>query len=264
MFTGRATEMSRFREAILARKSLLVYGPAGAGKTALLKETLSSLPTAVRTNCLVCGSCENPRSVWRNLICSLSEVADPAVLSRVERECGPSGSLARWLDKQSSLRLRGIVRRATRAKAYCVFLDSNAPLPAGVYRLLQEWVWSGSTPVFLLTRGSTEEEIGRVARLYWHGGLQLELSPMRQEDLMVIVDYSLKHFRLTELSDEEFRDFLLRKCAGLPGRIVQLCELASQSVYHYNGCLKLHTLAVDFQMQIQSEPQPLVRASHNG
>lgn len=264
MFVGRPREMSRLREAILARRSLLVYGAAGAGKTVLLKETLSSLPTAVRRSCLVCGSCANPRSVWRDLIRSLAEAADPQVLSRVERECGASGSLARWLDEQSSLRLRGILRRATRDSPYFVFIDSTARLPTGVYRLLQEWIWSGRTPVFLLARGSTEQEIGKVAKLYWHSGLQLELGPMRTEHLTVLVDHSLARFRLTELADQKFRDFLFKQCRGLPGRIVRLCELASQSTYHYHGHLKLHTLAVDFQMQIQSQPRPLLRANHNG
>ncbi len=264
MFVGRTAEARRFREAILARRSLLVFGAADAGKTALLKETLSSLPTAVRRNCLVCCSCGSPRSVWRDLIRSLAEVADPQVLSRMERECGPSGSFARWLDKQSSLRLRGILRRATRDGAYFVFIDSPAPLPAGVYRLLQEWVWSGRTPVFLLARGSTEQEIGKVAKLYWHSGLRLELGPMRTEHLMVLVDHSLARFRLTELADEEFHDFLFKQCGGLPGRILRLCELASQSTYHHKGRLKLHTLAIDFQMQIQGELQTRLRANQNG
>jgi Cdc6-like AAA superfamily ATPase len=264
MFVGRVIEKKRFREVILARRNLLLYGPAGAGKTALMNETLSSLPVAVRRNCIVCHSCESPRNVWRDLIRSLAEAADPQVLSRVERECGPSGSLERWLGEQSSLRLRGILRHATRDGAYFVFIDSTAPLPAGVYRLLQEWIWSGRTPVFLLARGSTEHDLGRVARLYWHDSLRLELGSLLPGDAENLLEYAIARFRLAQLADAEFRAFILKQSAGLPGGIVRLCELASQSAYQCGGRVKLHTLAVDFLLRTGAEPRAILRADNNG
>jgi hypothetical protein len=264
MFIGRATEMSRLREAILARRSLLVYGPAGSGKTALLEETLASLPSAVRKTCIVCDSCDSPKVLWRQLVQLLAEMHDSQVLSRVQRERDDVNSLDRWLDEQSSLRLRGILRHATRDAAYFVFIDSTAPLPAGVYRLLQEWVWSGCTPVFLLARGSTEHDLGRVARLYWHDSLRLELGSLLPEDAENLLKHAIARFRLAQLADAEFRAFVLKQSACLPGGILRLCELGSQSAYHYNGHLKLHTLAIDFQMQIQGELRTRLRANLNG
>ncbi len=263
MLIGRTHEVAKLREAILARRSLLVYGVAGAGKTALLDEALSGLASAVRDNCIVCDSCESPQAMWRHLIRSLAARNDPQVLSRVQRECAATDSLDRWLDKQSSLRLRGILRRAMRAGAYFVFLDATAPLPAGVYRLLQEWIWSGRTPVFLLARGSAEQDLGRVARLYWHSGLQLELGPLRPEHLKLLLEDCIARFHLKKLADEKFRDFILKQCAGLPGRVVRLCQLASQTTYQYEGRLKLHTLAVDFLLQNKSgSPAPLRAGQH--
>jgi AAA ATPase-like protein len=248
MFVGRVAQTEKLREAILARQSVLVYGPADSGKTALLNETLSSLPDALRANCLVCRSCESPRSVWRALMLSLGEAGDPLVISRVKREYGSSGLLERWLNIQSSLRLRGILRRAMRNGSYCVFIDAPGNLPTGTYRLLQEWVWSGQTPVFLLARGATEQDLSRMARLYWHSGLQLELGPLPSKEAEILLQHSIKRLGLTQLADAEFRDFVLAQCAGLPGRIVRLCELASQSTYQYDGHIKLHTLALDFLM----------------
>jgi AAA ATPase-like protein len=264
MFVGRVAETERLREAILARRSLLVYGPADAGKTALLNETLSSLPATVRKNCVVCRSCESPRSMWRDLIRSLGEARDPQVASRVERECGSSGSLEHWLSKQSSLRLRGILRRAMRNSSYCVFIDAPRILPPGAYRLLQEWVWSGHTPVFLLARDATEHELGRVAQLFWYEGLRLKLGPLQPEDAESLLENSITRFRLREVADEEFRDFALARCAGLPGRIVRLCELASQSAYQSGGHVKLPALAIDLEMQTLIEPRTLLRANQNG
>lgn len=260
---GRTEELARLRAAILARSSLLVCGRAGAGKTALMEEAISGLPPLTRRKCVVCNTSENPRAIWRHLIRSLAERDDPQVMMRVQQECGRADGLDRWLNEQSSLRLRGILRRAMRANEYWVFFDTAAPLPDGVYRLLQEWVWSRRTPVILLGRGSTEQQLGKVARLFWHSGLRLELGAMRPTDLETLLECSIVRLNLTELADSEFRNFLLEHAAGLPGRIVRLCELASQSAYQWHGQIKLHMLAVDFLMEDADGPRGLRRANHH-
>jgi hypothetical protein len=198
--------------------------------------------------------------MWQALMRSLGEAGDPQVTSRVESECGSSGSLELWIDSQSSLRLRGLLRLAMRTGSYDVFIDAPGPLPEGAYRLLQEWVWSGRTPVFLLARGNAEQDLGRVARLYWHSGLQLELGPLASNEAENLLQHSIKRLRLTKLADAEFRDFVIAQSGGLPGRIVHLCELASQNMYQYDGHIKLHTLAVDFTMRTGAGLRPFVRA----
>jgi hypothetical protein len=263
MLVGREIETRRLREAILERQSLLVHGPADSGKTSLLEETLAGLPSPVRGACIVCGPCDSPRSIWRQLVHGLASIRDSQVLTRVRRECGPAESLSAWLQRQSSLRLRGILRQAMRGQRYCVFFDTISPLPDGVYRVLQEWVWSGRTPVFLLARGATVQEIGRVARLFWHQGLRLELGPLQRNDLNYLLDECIERFRLTSVAGQEFRSFVLEQCAGLPGRIARLCEMASQRAYHSDGHLKLHTLAIDFVAQTKRGPHGVLRAGRN-
>jgi hypothetical protein len=264
MFVGRNAEAKRLREAILARQSLLICGPADSGKTALLHETFSSLPDAVRKNCIACSSCESPQSMWRDLMHSLAKAEDPQILSWLSHECHSSKSLDSWLYQQSSLRLRGILRSAMRAGNYSVFIDAPGIPPAGAYRLLQEWVWSRRTPVFLLARGATERELGRVARLYWHNGLQLDLGPLQFEDVETLFEHAIARAGLTKLADSEFRDFVLARCGGFPGRIVRLCELASQSAYQSGGHLKLHTLALDFLLHTADMSPATLRADNHG
>ena len=265
MFVGRALERRKLREAILAHRSLLVCGPPGSGKTALLERTLATLPTAVREKCLVSNADGSPKQIWTSLAGRLAEISDAEVTSRKEREAGLAVPFDRWLQRQTSLRLRGILRRAMRSKPYWVVLEATTQLPAGVYRLLQEWMWSGRTPVILLARGSSENDLGKVSRLFWHPGLRLELGPLQAGDLNALLEECVERFHLQELAGRDFRDFLLEQCAGLPGRIVHLCELASRSVYQCSGRVKLHTLAVDFLMQIRGDPKVgTSRAHQNG
>ncbi len=254
MLNGRKRELATLRKAILGRQSLLVHGSAGTGKTALLAEALTSLPSRIRRMCLVCPAGESPRVIWRHLVLSLAEADDPQVMLRVRRDCGGTACVDRWLKKQPSLRLRGILRRAMHGRAYWVFLDTTAPLPDGVYSLLQDWIWSRRTPVILFGRGSTERDVGKVARLFWHSGMLLELLPLPAPDQQAVLEQSIARFNLSAIADGRFRDFILKSAAGLPGAVVRLCELASQSFYQSDGHIKLHTLAVDFLMQWTDEP----------
>jgi hypothetical protein len=251
MLIGREHERAKLSEAISERRSLLVCGPADSGKSALLHEVLSFVVETIRRRCLVCTAEGTPNAIWLCLVQALGAAGDPEVLTRVENEAGSKQYFNRWAKAQTSLRLRGILRRAARAREYWIFFDTTAPLPDGTYRLLQEWVWSRRTPVILLARGSAQTELGKAAKLYWHSGLRLTLGPLDMVSAETLLEHTIARLRLTELADTEFRNFVLEQSARLPGSIVRLCELASDAAYHYEGHVKLHTLAVDFMLQQQ-------------
>lgn len=227
----------------------MVCGPADSGKSALLQEVLFSIAASIRERCIVCTTAATPSAIWLCLVQALGAADDPEVLIRVENETGSRQHLDRWAKSQTSLRLRGILRRAARAREYWIFLDTTAPLPDGTYRLLQEWVWSLRTPVILLARGSAQTELGKAAKLYWHSGLRLSLGPLDPLSAETLLEHAIARFHLAKIADAEFRNFVLEQSARLPGSIVRLCELASDVAYHWEGHIKLHTLAVDFMLQ---------------
>lgn len=228
---------------------MLVSGPADSGKSALLHEVLSCTVASIRERCILCTTAASPHAIWLCLAQALGAVGDPEVLMRVENEAGSRQQLDLWAKAQTSLRLRGILRRAARSREYWIFLDAAAPLPDGTYRLLQEWVWSRRTPVMLLARGSTPRELGKASQLYWHSGLRLTLGPLDVVSAETLLEHTITRLRLAELADAEFRSFVLEHSGRFPGSIVRLCELASDAAYHYEGHVKLHTLAVDFVLQ---------------
>jgi hypothetical protein len=248
---GREHELAILRSAIAERRSLLICGPAGAGKSALLQDALSSVDERLRRRCVVCKVEGAPIVIWQRLVRAFAVADDPEVLTRVENETGSSQHFENWVRAQTSLRLRGILRRAARGREYSIFLDSVLPLPDGNYRLLQEWVWSARTPVILLGRGSTQHELGKAAQLYWHDGLRLNLGPLDLKSAESLLKHTIERCGLTELADAEFCNFILEQSDRLPGRIEQLCELACNATYHYEGHVKLHTLAIDFLLQQQ-------------
>lgn len=256
MLIGRKAEMEKLRTAILSRRSLLIHGPAGSGKSALLQAALESLPGKIRAHCLFCAACDTPHEIWQHLVVALGAVGDPVVLERVRREARTVPAMESWVKRQTSLRLRGILRRAVRATDYLVFFDPPHPLPDGAYRLLQEWIWSGRVPVYLTARSLSETASGRIGGLFWHAGLRFPLGPLCRSEAELLLEHSIAAFGLAPGAGREFRDFVLHQSCLLPGRIVHLCRLASSPAYRFEGRLKLHTLAVDSLL----EPQEIARA----
>lgn len=259
MLVGREREIARLCEAIRERKSLLIYGSAGSGKSALLETVLSRFTPPVRQRFVVAAAAASPVLIWQNLVLALSREHDPEVLRRVKEEVGPGNFVDNWIAAQTSLRLRGVLRHAARLGEYSIFLDAHIPLPDGVYRLLQEWIWSGRTPVVLLARGSTPPEIGKVAQLYWHDGLRLALKPLDAASAETLLDQSIMRCNLARSANSEFREFVLKRSSGLPGPLIRLCELASQPAYQYDGQIKLHSLSIDLMLE---ELKPVQDAHH--
>ena len=256
MLIGREPEQRALCKAIAERSSLLVCGPAGSGKTALLEAVLGALAANQRRACIVCAADGTPGLLWRRLVQALAKAGDEEVLTRVERESGSSARAEAWIQAQTSLRLRGVLRRAARARDYAVFLDTAEALADGTYRLLQEWVWSGRTPVILLGRGETERELGKAARLFWHEGLRLRLGALEPRFAEALLESAIERFSLARFADAAFRGFVLEQSGRLPGPIVRLCEMASQAAYQCGEQVKLHTLAVDFLLHDLHQPVP--------
>jgi AAA ATPase-like protein len=246
MLIGRENESAKLRTAILRKESLLICGRPASGKSALLEEVIATLPESTRSRCLVTRVAASPREIWLDFIRALANAGDSCVLSRVETETGSHLRLQPWLKNQTSLRLRGILHRATRAGEYIVVLDPPTPLPEGVYRTLQMWVWSRRTPVFLTADGYDSQHIGRASRLFWHDDLRIFLGPLDFDSAKQLLDREIVRHDLASFADDNFREFVLAESSLLPGYIIRLCELAASPAYRFDGHLKLSTLLVDF------------------
>ncbi len=250
---GRKKELHRLREAIRRRESLLLWGAHGSGKTALIESALRELPPATRSACLVCSGAQSPKELWRQVIERLAAAADPEVLLRWHAEEASGRTPSRWAAGQSSVRLRGIFTRALRARDYWLFLDHLPLLSPAIFRVLKGVTWSRRTPVYLTANKAPGEEPTRnAARLFWHSGMRLELGPLAPEDAALLFHRCIAGYALSKLDLAELRSMILECGGGLPGAIVRLCEMASQTAYQSAGRVKTHTLAIDFRLQCRA------------
>jgi len=115
---GRREELRALRVAIQKRESRLVWGSMDAGKTALVRRVISDLPDAEREKCVYWAGVASGRQLLSYLVGQLYEKGDSYVRRKVHADGANDASLHRWLNKQSSLRLRGILFTASAAGDY--------------------------------------------------------------------------------------------------------------------------------------------------
>jgi hypothetical protein len=255
---GRREELRSLRVSIQKRESRLVWGPMDSGKTTLIKVALSELSDEQRRKCVYWAGAAGGRQLLSHFVGQLYERCDSYVRRKVHADGASDASLQRWLNKQSSLRLRGILFTASASGDYRFFLD-HFPAPThNMTRLIKEIMFQCGTPVYLTARGISRQEIGYAWSLYWNDSLRLHLGRLHERHARELLELCIRDFGLNSLDLEDFREDVLRLSGLLPGSIVKMSKLAADSRYHYGDRIKIKLVHVDYLMQ--SNPMAINRA----
>jgi hypothetical protein len=247
-FVDRQKECERLREAILARQSMMIGGPRGAGKTVLVKKAISELPADLWNHSVYVGTVGDLHEMLRSLIRALYE-ADDIRLKRELRAAGISKTmLDGWLRNLPTARLRGTLYRTVDAAGYRVFLDHVGHLTTAMARVIKELFWMRQTPVYLI---SSEEFESRIVNrfFYWGERETLAIGPLPLSAARLLLEHAIQRFGLARLDLERFRDQVLTASQLLPGAIVGMCELASKPQYQFGSQIKARLVHVDYLMR---------------
>lgn len=246
---GRKEELRELLAAIQKRESRLVWGPLDAGKTALIKKAISEVPEAERRNCIYWTGAASGRQLLSHFVGRLYELGDCFVRKKVHADGATGISLNRWLHKQTSFRLRGILFSASTQGDYRFFID-HFPAPThNMARLMKEIMYRCKTPIYLAARDYSQAEIGYAWSLYWNDALRVRLGPLNERTARELLENCIHGFGLNSLDLDGFREEILRVSGHLPGSIVKMCELASLARYHYGDQIKVKLVHVDYLMQ---------------
>ncbi|HKO05969.1 MAG TPA: ATP-binding protein [Candidatus Acidoferrales bacterium] len=249
VFLGREAESARLRAAIERRESLAIWGPADAGKTALVRHAIAGLPREIARQCVYLPVRAAPRQMLRRLLEDMHAAGDEFLAGKFRGETGRGASFAQWAKRQTSLRMRGLFYRAAQEGKYRVFLDDVAGFSDAFARIVKELTWMRETPVYLIARGCGETELGRAARLYWNDDLRLPVGPIAVPAARALVEHCIRRFGLSRLNLDGFREGILRLSERLPGAIVKMCARAVDTEYYFGGRVETRLLHVDYMMQ---------------
>jgi hypothetical protein len=244
LFLGRDAEMARLAQAIRKRESLLVWGEADSGKSALVSQALSHLPKGEARWCVRAVGNGSPQDILRSIAQGFGD--DPLFRSRFRGETGYGASFAHWVKAQTSLRLRGLLYRAAREGQYRIFLEDLAPMTHMLARITKELMLNQSTPIYAVARGCTYTELGNAAALYWNDRLRLHVGGLSSVAAKELLEISIQRCGLLQLDLAGFREDILDFSGMLPGAIVRMCEAAADPHYHFEGRVKTKLLHVDY------------------
>jgi hypothetical protein len=243
---GREPETQRLLQALRKRESLLLCGPAGAGKTALLREAIARASGQIRMRCVWVEDVNGRKEVLRQLAGALHQYRDGVICGAVGSDATDRAQFQRWLSKQTSRRLGGLAAQAMRETRYWLFLDHLPPATHAVAALLGDFTQRCQTPLYLTAPGHSRKEIGHAWKLFWNPERRLELGALTESAATELFHSCWQADGLEAHDLEEARIEILRASGKIPGAIRAMCALAREPRFQAGGRIKTRLLRTEY------------------
>lgn len=229
--TERADEMRRLQAQAERRKSMLVFGPEGVGKTRLLEKFVKAQPLA-----LYVDQTRSPRDLMLALIESLRSTG-----KRDLRLPATPKTL-------STSSLKGIVQRALDQLPFLLVLDHLARPSRTLAGMIKEMHYYGRTPVFFAARTPHMEDIGTLQSMCAD---RSERTEVKNWPPSISLEFALREAEKAELwasNLEHALDSLVEWSEGNPGSVLYMLKMAHLSKYRMGDQIKAHVLYLDYRM----------------
>jgi GTPase SAR1 family protein len=226
----REEELGRLRNQARARKSMLVFGPEGVGKSRLLQKFVETQPHA-----LYVAQMRSPREFLLGLLHALHS-ADERIKTPAN-----TGAL-------SSSSLKGIVHRALDTRPFLMVLDQLDAPSRVVTGMIKSLHYYGRTPVIFASRSPHMEDIGALRPLC---ALKSERVEVRNFPPQIALEFAQREAERTELWASNLGSILTSLVDwsdGNPGAILHMLKMAQLPQYRAGDQIKAHILYVDYRM----------------
>lgn len=227
----RTEELARLRTQAQKRKSMLVFGPEGVGKTRLLLTFVQNQPFA-----LYVSPIRSPRDLMMALIQDLRRLD-----KRELRLPSNANSL-------STSSLKGIVQRALAEFPVMLVLDHLAGPSRVVTGIIKEFSDYGRRPIYFAARTPHMEDIGTLQPMCADRSERLEI---RNFGPAVALEFAKREAERTGLwasNLDSALHSLVEWSEGNPGSILQMLKMADLPRYRMGDQIKAHVLYLDFRM----------------
>jgi GTPase SAR1 family protein len=231
----RQEERQRIDQFLVKKRSCLIYGPSGVGKTLLLRSVLTGFPSV-----LYCEDTATTNVMFRRLARGLLRLQSRrAVKAFRDKEA---------ITAKSSVSLKGIVMDALREGEYSIVLDHLKRPSYSFASAVREVMGWGSTPVSAVARSHHMEDTGFLQPLYGDRAQKCEIRNFDDSTAEQFARERIKRCALSATNISEFLDKVIEFSGGNPGAIIALIDMATKPQYRAQEHIKISPLYIDFRM----------------
>ena len=226
----REEELGRLRNQAKNRKSMLVYGAEGVGKSRFLRTFVAGQPLA-----LYVAQMRSPREFLLALLQALhsanEEIKIPEKISAL-----------------SSSSLKGIAHRALDTRPFFMVLDHLDGPSRVLTGMIKDLHFFGRTPVIFASRSPHMEDIGALRPLCALKSERLEIKNWPEAIALKFAQRHAEGIQLRASNLDSILPSLVAWSDGNPGAILQLLKMAQLPQYRAGEQIKAHILYVDYRM----------------
>jgi hypothetical protein len=226
----RTEELGRLREQARMRKSILVFGPEGVGKSRLLRTFCASEQLAL----FVCNS-RSPREFLVQLLEAM-------------RPMSKGGTIPKNTTGKSARSLKGIAHRALDSAPYLIAIDHLSGPSRVLTGTIKDLHYYGRTPIFFAARSPHMEDIGALQTFCALKTERIELKNWPQSVALEFAKRQAESIGLYAVNLESSLHSFVEWGNGNPSSIVSLLKMATQAKYRMEDQIKAHILYVDYRM----------------
>lgn len=227
----RSEELARLQTQAAKRKSMLVFGPDGVGKTRLLQVFVRTQPFA-----LYVPQLHNPKELMQALLEGLR------ALKKCELKLPENAGVL------STSSLKGIVRHALDEFPFVLVLDHIAGPSRVLTGLIKEFSDYDQRPIIFAARTPHMEDVGALQPMCADRSERLEMKNLTSAIALEFAKHEAMQLGLEAVNLEATIHSVVEWSAGNPGGILRMLKMAGLPKYRTDDHIKSHVLYLDFLM----------------
>jgi AAA+ ATPase superfamily predicted ATPase len=235
---GRNTELEQLRQLVSGRRSFLLHGPAGVGKTLLLKHLAGEVPEMV-----YCDESRSSQTVFRKLAAELFAKKNHHVV----KACGAGGLNA--ITSKSAVSIRGIVTEGLHEGNHWMVLDHlQSPSQSFAAAVKDACSWT-ATPLIAVARSAHMEDAGFLLPMFSDRSEKYALRNFDSDTAKDFAERTAQEMQLNAANRDEAVGKIVYYGKGNPGAIVAMLRMATNPKYMAQQRVKLSPLYIDFRLR---------------